>query len=230
MIPHHIYTTGQMMPQLNPVEYLGIEVVRAGVPRWHTALAEGRRHAPKCDFILRDGRRCRNTCICEARKLRPPVHRCRLHMPWDVWLKIDHLRRRRGRMLASLANSFLRTKCVALLRQIEIREVLRRWAMNPELEGDLIVLSAGDQKRVDQWLAEHGFNLDHLPETGRPMTACRRNFVRLRIALYLSGRLPERLALKSVRSAFGAMSNGTPRKTISRQDCLRGTAIRTTCR
>ena len=131
------FLRAQTMPHLNPIEYLGIEAVRIGVPRWHTALAEGRRHAPKCDFILRDGRRCRNTSICEARKLKPPVHRCRLHMPWDVWLRIDHLRRRRGRMLASSANSFLRTKGVALLRQIEIREVLRRWAMNPELRGRL---------------------------------------------------------------------------------------------
>ena len=92
------------MPHLNPVEYLGIEAVRAGVPRWHAALAEGRRHAPKCDFILRDGCRCRNASIREARKLKPPVHRCRLHMPANVWLRIDHLRRCRGRMLASSDN------------------------------------------------------------------------------------------------------------------------------
>ena len=96
---------------------------------------------------------------------------------------------------------FLRAKGLALLRQTEIREVLRRWAMNPEFEADMIVLSPGDQKRVDQWLAERGFNLDHLPETGRPMTRCRRGFVHLRVALHLSGRLPERLASKSVRSA-----------------------------
>ena len=93
------------MPHLNPVEYLGIEAVRAGVPRWHAALAEGRRHAPKCDFILRDGCRCRNASIREARKLKPPVHRCRLHMPRDVWIRIDHLRRRRGRMLAVVSQS-----------------------------------------------------------------------------------------------------------------------------
>ena len=55
----------------------------------------------------------------------------------------------------------------------------------------MIALSPGDQKRVDQWLAERGFDLDHLPETGRPMTACRRDFVHLRVALHLSGRLPE---------------------------------------
>ena len=78
-----------------------------------------------------------------------------------------------------------------MLRQIEIRELLHRWAINPEFEADMIVLSSADQKRVDQWLAEHGFNLDHLPETSRPMTACRRNFVHLRIALHLSGRLPD---------------------------------------
>ena len=60
-----------------------------------------------------------------------------------------------------------------MLRQIEIRELLHRWAIKPEFEADMIVLSPADQKRVDQWLAERGFNLDHLPETSRPMTACR---------------------------------------------------------
>jgi hypothetical protein len=110
------------MPALSPVEYLGIEALRVGVPRWHAALEEGKRHAPKCDFILRDGCRCRNASIREARKLKPPVHRCRLHMPRDVWVRIDHLRRRRGRMLASSANAILQAKGLALLRQIEIRE------------------------------------------------------------------------------------------------------------
>ena len=57
------------MLRLNPVEYLGIETVRAGVPRWHVAMADGRRRAPKCDRILRDGQRCRNASIREARKL-----------------------------------------------------------------------------------------------------------------------------------------------------------------
>ena len=105
----------------------------------------------------------------------------------DVWIRIDHIRRRRGRMLAHSANHNLRAKGLAMLRQIEIRELLHRWAMNPEFEADMIVLSPGDQKRVDQWLAERGFNLDHLPETGRPMTPCRRGFVHLRVALHLSG-------------------------------------------
>jgi hypothetical protein len=73
--------------------------------------------------------------------------------------------------------------------------------MNPEFEADMIAPSSGDQRRVDQWLAERGFDLDHQSETGRPITACRRNFVHLRVALHLSGRLPERLALKLVRSA-----------------------------
>ena len=92
------------MLRLNPVEYLGIEAVRAGVPRWHAAMADGRRRAPKCDRILRDGRRCRNASIREARKLNPPVHRCRLHMPREVWSRIDYLRRRRGQMLAASDN------------------------------------------------------------------------------------------------------------------------------
>ena len=190
------------MHHLSPVEYLGIEAVRAGVPRWHAAMAEGRRRAPKCDCILRDGRRCRNSSIREARKLKPPVFRCRLHMPREVWLRIDYIRRRRGRMLARSENRHLRANGLAMLRQIEIRELLHRWEIDPEFEADMVVLSPGDQKRVDRWLAERGFNLDHLPETGRPMTPCRRGFVNLRVALHLSGRLTETLALRSVRSAI----------------------------
>src|SRR3954465_11933298 len=138
------------MPFFNPVDYLGLEVLRAGVPRWHAALEEGKRHAPKCDFILRDGCGCRNASIREARKLKPPVHRCQLHMPGDAWIRFDHFRRRRGRLLASSANAILRAKGLALLRQIEIRELRRRWAVNPEFEADIIVLSPGDRKRVDQ--------------------------------------------------------------------------------
>ena len=66
----------------------------------------------------------------------------------------------------------------------------------------MIALSSGDQRRVEKWLAERGFNLDDLPETGRPMTPCRRGFVHLRVALHLSGRLTETLAVRSVRSAI----------------------------
>ena len=190
------------MLRLNPVEYLGIEAVRAGVPRWHAAMADGRRRAPKCDRILRDGRRCRNASIREARKLNPPVHRCRLHMPREVWCKIDHIRRRRGQMLAASDNPALRDSGLAMLRQIEIRELLNRWAINPEIEANMIALSPRDQKRVDEWLAAHGYDLDNLSETGRPMTPCRRNFVDLRVALHLSGRLTERLTRRSIRSAI----------------------------
>ncbi len=190
------------MHQISPVEYLGIEAVRAGVPRWHAAMDEGKKHAPTCDCILRDGRRCRNTSIREARKLKPPVFRCRLHMPREVWIRIDHIRRHRGQVLAGSVNPILRASGLALLRQIEIREVLHRWEIDPEFEADMIALSAGDQKRVDAWLAERGFNLDHLPETGRSMTPCRRGFVNLRVALHLSGRLTEYLAMRSVRSAI----------------------------
>jgi hypothetical protein len=190
------------MRHLNPVEYLGIEAVRAGVPRWHAALAEGKRHAPKCDFVLRDGCRCRNASIREARRLDPPVHRCRLHMPREVWTRIDHLRRHRGRMLAQSVNPILRAKGLALLRQVEVRELLYRWEFNPEFEARMFVLSPGDERRVDEWLSGHGFDLDFLPETGSPMTPCRREYVRLRVALRLSGRLTETLALKSVRSAI----------------------------
>ena len=89
-----------------------------------------------------------------------------------------------------------------MLRQIEIRELLHRWEIDPEFEADMIVLSPGDQKRVDKWLSERGFNLDHLPETGRSMTPCRRGFVHLRMALHFSGRLTESLALRSIRSAI----------------------------
>ena len=130
-------------------------------------MAEGRRRAPKCERTLRDGRRCRNASICEARKLDPPVHRCRLHMPRDVWTRIDHIRRRRGQRLAAGQPASPR-QGLAMLRQIEIRELLYRWKIDPEIEADMILLSPRDQKRVDQWLAARGFDLDHLPETGRP--------------------------------------------------------------
>ena len=43
-----------------------------------------------------------------------------------------------------------------MLRQIEIRELLNRWAIDPEIEADMIALSPRDQKRVDEWLAAHG--------------------------------------------------------------------------
>jgi len=119
----------------------------------------------------------------------------------DVWVKIDHLRRERGRPLAGSENRHLRAAGVGMLRQVEIREIRRLWAINPEIEATIIALSPGDQRRVDEWLAGHGYDLCLLPQTGRPMTPCRRNFVHLRVALHLSGRLPERLALKSVRSA-----------------------------
>jgi hypothetical protein len=186
----------------SPIEYLGIEAVRAGVPRWHAALAEGKRQAPSCDRVLRSGNRCQNPAIREAASLKPPVFRCRLHMPHDVWARIDHLRRERGRMLSRSSNSLLRAKGQAILRQIEIRELLNRWKLDPGVEADMFVLSQRDRNRIEEWLARRGFCLDRLEETGRPMTPCRRGFVHLRVALHLSGRLTESLALRSVRSAI----------------------------
>src|SRR4051812_14422266 len=119
------------MPALWPVEYLGIEAVRVGVPRWHAAMAEGRRLAPKCDRVLRAGRRCRNISLPEARKFRPPIHRCNLHMAGDVWPRIDHIRRRRGKTLAGSENRYLRAAGLAMLRQVEVREIRRLWAIDP---------------------------------------------------------------------------------------------------
>ncbi len=105
-------------------------------------------------------------------------------------------------MLSRSSNSLLRAKGQAILRQIEIREQLNRWKIDPEIEANMFALSRCDQKRVDNWLAERGFDLDRLPETGRPMTPCRRGFVHLRVALHLSGRLTASLAMRSVRSAI----------------------------
>ena len=105
-------------------------------------------------------------------------------------------------MLAGSDNHHLRAQGLAMLRQVEIRELLHRWEIDPEFEADMVTLSPGDQKRVDKWLIERGFDLDHLAKTGRPMTPCRRGFVHLRVALHLSGRLPEALALSSLRSAI----------------------------
>ena len=132
----------------------------------------------------------------------PPIFRCRLHMPANEWLRIDYIRRWRGQRLAGSENQHLRTQGLAMLRQIEIRDLLHRWKIDPEFEADMVILAPGDQKRVDQWLFARGFNLDHLAKTGRPMTPCRRGFVYLRVALHLSGRLPEALALGSLRSAI----------------------------
>ena len=138
----------------------------------------------------------------EARTLKPPVFRCHKHMPPAVWDRIDHLLRARGQKLARSANVIERAEGLSLLRQIEIREIRRRWAIDPEYEADLIILAPGDRERVDKWLGKHGVDLDDIAATGRPMTACRRNFVLLRVALHLSGRLPEELALRSLRSAI----------------------------
>ena len=80
-------------------------------------------------------------------------------------------------MLAGSVNPILRASGLALLRQIEIRNLLHRWEIDSESEANMIALSSGDQRRVENWLAKRGFNLDHLPETGRPMTPCRRGFV-----------------------------------------------------
>jgi hypothetical protein len=105
-------------------------------------------------------------------------------------------------MLFQSSNSVLRTKGQAILRQVEIRELLNRWRIDPEFEASMIALSPSDQRRVDKWLVEHGFDLDHMPETGRPITPCRRGFVHLRVALHLSGRLTAQLAKRSIRSAI----------------------------
>ncbi len=66
---------------LSPVDILGLEVLRAGVPRWHAAMRAGFRAAPKCDYICRDGHRCGHVSMVAGRKLEPPVFRCHTHMP-----------------------------------------------------------------------------------------------------------------------------------------------------
>ena len=115
-----------------------------------------------------------------------------------------------------------------MLRQVEIREVRRRWARNPEHEFDLVVLAPGDRERVDRWLCDRNIDFGHIVETGRPMTSCRKNFVILRVALHLSGRLPEELALRSVRSAIRRDVDWFAKGPNSRRDCPPGTASRST--
>ena len=85
----------------------------------------------------------------------------------------------------------IRAAGVAMLRQVEVRAIRGMSALKPEIEATIIAFSPGDQRRVDEWLAAHGYDLCFLPQTGRPMTPCRRNFVHLRVALRLSGRLPD---------------------------------------
>ena len=125
-------------------------------------------------------------------------------MPANVWPRIDYIRRWRGQRLAGSDNHHLRAQGLAMFRQVEIRDLLHRWKIDPEFEADMVILAPGDRERVDQWLAERGFNLDHLVETARPMTPCGAASS-LRVALHLSAGCLKRWRCVSFDPPFAGM-------------------------
>jgi hypothetical protein len=109
---------------------------------WLLAQWEGRKKAPKCDALTREGKPCRRDRLRGA-------DRCGHHVQGAERDRVDRLR------LARLHRELTRTSCEGLqrrirrqLRNIEKRSLHRAWLRDPTIEGSTIDISVADDQSV----------------------------------------------------------------------------------
>ena len=118
----------------------------AHIMRWLAAQWAGRRAAPRCDGVTRDGRPCQGQRLYRS-------NFCIHHIRGEARDRIDEARRER------LYREIARTSCVGLqrrirrqLRNIERRTLHRIWLNNPTIEGSTLELSSHEEERARAFL------------------------------------------------------------------------------
>ena len=151
----------------------------------------GRRAAPKCDALTREGKTCRRDRLYGA-------DRCSHHLKGRERDAIDAIRLERACKAAAIANNAVdRAEALKAICNIQRRALHRAWLNHPEIEGSTLELPPHEEERVRAFLRDE-LALDvELPDpvTGRALTA--RALDRARWAGYL--RLKDRIDPEAAR-------------------------------
>ena len=187
----------------SPVGNLSLEELRAPehLDRWRRAMRAGYAAAPRCQHVRpATGWQCRLPVMREAARI--GVQRCHFHLHGELRIKIDRRREERLWRQAASTNAITRERAEKALASIARRRLNTGWSVNPELEGTTLLLTAGDEAKVEEWLAGRGIRLDQpLLATGRPPTARTVDALRWAAVMALSGRIDERSAKGKINVA-----------------------------
>jgi hypothetical protein len=162
--------------------------------RWLSAMMAGRRAAPKCDALTREGKPCRRDRLRGA-------NFCSPHIRGVARDRIDEARRER------LYREIARTSCAGLqrrierqLRNIEHRALHRVWLSNPTIEGSTLELSPHEEERARAFLrVELGLDIEEVDRvTRRELSARAVDRGRWAAYLALKGRLDYEAARRRV--------------------------------
>jgi hypothetical protein len=171
-------------------EYLGRRD-EEHLSRWLNAMLAGRRAAPQCNGVTRDGRPCQGQRLYRSEF-------CIHHIRGEARDRVDLVR------LERLHREIARTSCVGVrrraerqLRNINRRMLHRAWLNHPEIEGSTLELSPYEEDRVQSFLRDElGLDIERPDRvTGRPLTP--RALDRARWTGYL--RLADRLDPEAAR-------------------------------
>jgi hypothetical protein len=164
------------------------------VSRWLAAQWAGRRAAPRCDGVTRDGRPCQGQRLYRS-------NFCIHHIRGEARDRIDHARRDR------LCREIARTSCAGLqrrikrqLRNIEHRALHRVWLNNPTIEGSTLELSPHEEERARAFLRDAlGLDIEEVDRvTGRELSARAVDRGRWAAYLALKGRLEHEAARRRI--------------------------------
>jgi hypothetical protein len=185
-----------MSPGSHLGQYLGCKDP-AHIARWHAAMMAGRRAAPKCDALTREGKPCRRDLLYGA-------DRCSHHLKGRERDAIDAIRLERACKAAAVANNAVdRAEALKAIRNIQRRALHRAWLNHPEIEGSTLELSPHEEERVRMSLRDDlGLDVERPDSvTGRALTP--RALDRARWAGYL--RLKDRLDPEAARRRVASL-------------------------
>jgi hypothetical protein len=126
----------------------------------------GRRAAPKCDALTREGKPCRRDRLYGA-------DRCSHHLKGRERDAIDAIRLERACKAAASANNAIdRAEALKAIRNIQRRALHRAWLNHPEVEGSTLELPSHEEERVRACLRDElGLDIDEPDHvTGRNLS------------------------------------------------------------
>jgi hypothetical protein len=152
------------------------------VSRWLNAMWAGRRAAPRCEGVAKDGAPCR------GHRLHGSIF-CFRHCRGAERDRIDMARLERQRRFAHSNCASERASALKQIRNIERRQLNRLWLRNPDIEGSTLELTRADDRRVRELLLSYNLDIDAVDAiTGRPLSFRARDRARWAAFLCLTGK------------------------------------------
>jgi hypothetical protein len=163
--------------------------------RWHAALMAGRRAAPKCDALTREGKPCRRDRLYGA-------NLCSHHLRGRERDALDAKRLERAQRIAAEGRPIERERALKTVRNIQRRALHRAWLNHPEIEGSTLELSIAEDQRMRSFLrGELGLDIERPdPVSGQPLTPRATDRARWAAYLCLSDRCTREAARPRVAS------------------------------